>query len=39
MMADGRVDAVPVLQGQEITGIVTRTDLIAALARRAARDS
>ncbi|ETD74903.1 CBS domain-containing protein, partial [Rhodobacter capsulatus] len=38
MMADGRVDAVPVLQGQAITGIVTRTDLIAALARQTLRE-
>jgi len=38
MMAEGAVDAVPVLEGAAIVGIVTRTDLIAALARRAARD-
>ena len=33
MMADGDVDAVPVLEGAAIVGIVTRSDLIAALAR------
>lgn len=33
MMADGDVDAVPVLDGSAIVGIVTRTDLISALAR------
>ncbi|WP_298495887.1 HPP family protein [uncultured Maritimibacter sp.] len=37
MMADGDVDAVPVLAYGKIVGIVTRTDLIAALARHAAR--
>ena len=37
MMADGQIDAVPVLQGRAIVGIVTRTDLIAALARQALR--
>lgn len=34
MMADSEVDAVPVLDGDSIIGIVTRTDLISALARR-----
>ncbi|WP_410218823.1 HPP family protein [Paracoccus sp. (in: a-proteobacteria)] len=34
LMADGEVDAVPVLVGDRIVGIVTRTDLISALARR-----
>lgn len=33
LMADGEVDAVPVLEGDRIIGIVTRTDLISALAR------
>lgn len=33
MMADGNVDAVPVLADAHIVGIVTRSDLIAALAR------
>lgn len=33
MMADGEVDAVPILESGRIVGIVTRTDLIAALAR------
>jgi CBS domain-containing membrane protein len=37
MMADGDTDAVPVVEYGKIVGIVTRTDLIAALARRAAR--
>lgn len=37
MMADGETDAVPVIEYGKIVGIVTRTDLIAALARRAAR--
>lgn len=33
LMADGETDAVPVLDHGRIVGIVTRTDLIAALAR------
>ncbi|SMC40272.1 HPP family protein [Primorskyibacter flagellatus] len=33
LMADGEVDAVPVLEADRIIGIVTRTDLISALAR------
>ncbi|WP_349291212.1 CBS domain-containing protein [Loktanella sp. SALINAS62] len=33
-MADGAVDAVPVLERGRIVGIVTRTDLISALARQ-----
>ncbi len=33
-MADGAIDAVPVLDGDSIVGIVTRTDLISALARK-----
>ncbi|MBW4982843.1 HPP family protein [Mameliella sp. CS4] len=37
MMADGAVDAVPVLEYGQLVGIVTRTDLIAALAHRALR--
>lgn len=37
MMADGEVDAVPVLESGRIIGIVTRTDLIAALARQTVR--
>ncbi|MBB4120712.1 HPP family protein [Martelella radicis] len=37
MMADGEVDAVPILDGNRIVGIVTRTDLIAAMARNAVR--
>jgi CBS domain-containing membrane protein len=39
MMGDGDVDAVPVLEYGKIIGIVTRTDLIAAMARRIARGS
>lgn len=38
MMADGDVDAVPVLDQGRIVGIVTRTDLIAAMARKLVRD-
>lgn len=37
MMADGDTDAVPVLEYGKIVGIVTRTDLIAAIARNTAR--
>ena len=37
MMADGDVDAVPVLHRGGLVGIVTRTDLIAAMARTMAR--
>ncbi|OWU68245.1 CBS-domain-containing membrane protein [Roseovarius sp. 22II1-1F6A] len=37
MMADGEVDAVPIVQSGKIVGIVTRTDLIAALAREGLR--
>lgn len=37
MMADGDTDAVPIIEYGKIVGIVTRTDLIAALARSAAR--
>lgn len=33
ILADGDVDAVPVVENQCIVGVVTRTDLIAALAR------
>ncbi len=39
MMADGAVDAVPVLEYGRLVGIVTRTDLIAALAHRALRSA
>lgn len=35
MLSDGEIDAVPVLNGTKIVGIVTRSDLIAALARQA----
>ncbi|WP_424932008.1 HPP family protein [Amaricoccus macauensis] len=35
LMADGEVDAVPVLSRGRVVGIVTRTDLIGALARHA----
>ncbi len=37
-LADGGSEAVPVLQGPRIVGIVTRTDLVSALARHMARD-
>ncbi|KRS11120.1 hypothetical protein XM53_17875 [Roseovarius atlanticus] len=37
MIADGDVDAAPVLEKGWIVGIVTRTDLIAALARSGLR--
>lgn len=37
MMADGAVDAVPVIEGGQAAGIVTRTDLIAAMARQTVR--
>jgi CBS domain-containing membrane protein len=39
MMADGETDAVPILRYGRIVGIVTRTDLIAALARSTARQN
>lgn len=39
MMAHGDVDAVPVLHYDKIVGIVTRTDLIAALARMSIQGS
>lgn len=39
LMADGAVDAVPVLKGKAIIGIATQTDLIAGFARHAARIS
>lgn len=39
MMADGDTDAVPVIEHGKIVGIVTRTDLIAALARTSARSN
>lgn len=38
MLADGDVDAVPVIEYGKIVGIVTRTDLVAALARAGLRD-
>ncbi len=37
MMADGAVDAVPILSEGRIVGIVTRTDMIGALARQSLR--
>lgn len=36
LLAEGEVHAVPVLRAEAIVGIVTRTDLVAALARRLA---
>lgn len=38
MMADGEVDAVPVIEHGRIVGIVTRTDVIAAMARKLVRE-
>ncbi|MEO9327807.1 HPP family protein [Gordonia aurantiaca] len=38
MLADSGCDAVPVLDGDVLVGIVTQTDLIAALARQAVAD-
>jgi CBS domain-containing membrane protein len=37
MLADGGAEAVPVVVGPKIVGIVTRSDLVSALARRLAR--
>lgn len=37
MLAEGACDAVPVLEGERLIGIVTRSDLIAALARESLR--
>jgi CBS domain-containing membrane protein len=39
MMGDSDVDAVPILEYGKLIGIVTRTDLIAALARKLARSN
>ena len=36
LLADGRTPAVPVVSGQRLVGVVTRTDLVAALAQRLA---
>ncbi|WP_439029825.1 HPP family protein [Gordonia terrae] len=38
LLAESGCDAVPVLEGQTLVGIVARTDLIAALARQTLRD-
>uniref|UniRef100_UPI0038CDA384 HPP family protein n=1 Tax=Pseudorhodobacter aquimaris TaxID=687412 RepID=UPI0038CDA384 len=37
LMSEGNIDAVPVLDGTRIVGIVTRTDLIVALVRNSLR--
>ncbi|MDF2233393.1 HPP family protein [Albimonas sp. CAU 1670] len=37
MLAEGETEAVPILHGGKLAGIVTRTDLVAALAREALR--
>lgn len=37
LMADGQTDALPVIDGTQLVGLVTGTDLIAALARTAIR--
>lgn len=39
LLADGGEEAVPVMAGERIVGIVTRTDLLSALARNTARRS
>lgn len=39
LMSEGDVDAVPVLDQKQIVGIVTRTDLIGALARNSLRQA
>ncbi|WP_296641021.1 HPP family protein [Roseinatronobacter sp.] len=39
MMADGEVHAVPVIEAGRVVGVVSRTDLVAVLARRAAVDA
>ena len=36
LMADGEVHAVPVIDAGRVVGVVSRTDLVAVLARRAA---
>jgi CBS domain-containing membrane protein len=36
LLSDGGAEAVTVLDGAEVVGIVTRTDLVSALARRLA---
>ncbi|MGA0616138.1 HPP family protein [Paracoccus sp. KR1-242] len=38
LMAEGHCEAVPVLEDHRIVGIVTRTDIIAALAHQSAQD-
>lgn len=37
LLEDGRAEAVPIMEGDRIIGIVTRSDLVSALARNAAR--
>ncbi|MFT4148937.1 MAG: HPP family protein [Paracoccaceae bacterium] len=37
LLSDGGVEGVPVMQGRQIVGIVTRSDLISALSRQLAR--
>ncbi|TPE49698.1 HPP family protein [Amaricoccus solimangrovi] len=37
MLAEGNTDAIPVLERERLVGIVTRTDIIAAMARETAR--
>lgn len=39
LMADGEVHAVPVIDAGRVVGVVSRTDLVAILARRAALDA
>ncbi|QHQ34827.1 HPP family protein [Algicella marina] len=37
LMADGTVDAIPVLKSGQVVGIVTQTDIVAAMARQIVR--
>ena len=39
LLDDGRAEAVPVMEGERIVGIVTRSDLVSVLARKAARSA
>ncbi|MCV2866410.1 HPP family protein [Albidovulum sediminicola] len=39
LLEDGRAEAVPVMEGSRIVGIVTRSDLVSALARNSARSA
>lgn len=39
LLEDGRAEAIPVMEGDRIIGVVTRSDLVSALARNAARSA